>query len=342
MYSPFFLTLGRKGGIIKEIEAKKRRGRALDSLLYSLNATVPVFLVMVLGYLFRRTGLLNEEFVRVANRFCYQAALPVLLFCNMYEADLRQDFNPRLLLFCVSVTTIMFFSIWFLTRLLMRDKSMVGAFVQACYRSSVAVLGVAFVANIYGDAGLAPQMILGSVPLFNAYAVIVLTFEGENRGSGRANLLRAAKGVVTNPILLGVVLGMLASLAQITFPVVMEKTLSMVGTVTTPLALLCIGAGFEGKKALAKLRPTAVAAVVKLLVLPGIFLPAAVALGFRGQALMTILLMLGTPTNFGCYVMAKNMKGDDVLTSSVIVSTTLLSAFTLTFWIFLYRQLGLL
>ena len=314
----------------------------MDSLAYSLNATVPVFLVIVLGYLFRRAGILNEEFVRVANSFCFRITLPVLLFCNMYAADLRSDFNPRLLLFCVTVTTVMFFGIWLLTRLLLKDKTMVGAFVQACYRSSVSVLGVAFITNIYGDAGLAPQMILGSVPLFNVYAVLVLTFEGENRGSGRENLLRAAKGVVTNPVLIGVMLGMAASLLQLHIPAAVDKTLNMVGSVTTPLALICIGAGFEGKKALAKLGPTVAATVVKLAVLPGVFLPAAVALGFRGQALMTILIMLGTPTNFGCYVMAKNMKGDGVLTSSVIVSTTLFSAFTLTFWIFLYRQLGFL
>ncbi len=314
----------------------------VDSLVYSLNATVPVFLVIVLGYVFRRAGLLDERFVTVSNSLNFKVNLPVLLFCNMASADLQTDFQPKLLIFCVVITTIMFFGIWGLTRLLLRDKSMVGAFVQASYRSSVAVLGVAFIANIYGDAGLAPQMILGSVPLFNVYAVVVLAFEGEDRNSGRDNLFRAVKGVVTNPIIIGVVLGMLASLLKLTFPAILDKTLNMVGSLTTPLALICIGAGFQGREAIAKLRPTIAASVVKLVVLPGIFLPVAVTAGFRGQALMTLILMLGAPTNFGCYVMVKNMGGDGELTSSVIVATTLFSAFTLTFWIFLYRQLGYL
>jgi hypothetical protein len=122
----------------------------------------------------------------------------------------------------------------------------------------------------------------------------------------------------------------------------LDKTLSSVAALATPQALICIGAGFEGRKALKKIKPTLAAAFIKLMVLPALFLPLAVSLGFRGQALITILIMLGSPTTPSSYVMARNMGADDTLTSSVIVATTLLSAFTLTFWIFLFRQLGYL
>ncbi len=314
----------------------------MDSLIYSLNATVPVFLVIVLGYVLRRIGLLNENFVAVSNAFNFKVTLPVLLFCDMSASHLREEFDPALVLFCAAVTTVMFFSIWFLARRLLRDKSLVGAFVQAGYRSSVAVLGIAFITNIYGDAGMAPQMILGSVPLFNIFAVVVLTFESGSGGSARAHLARAARGVATNPILIGLVLGMLWSLTGLSLPAIADKTLSSVGALATPQALICIGAGFEGRKAIAKLRPTLAAAAVKLLALPALFLPLAAALGFRGQALLAVLIMLGSPTTPSSYVMATSMGGDGVLTSSAIVTTTLLSAFTLTFWIFLYRQLGFL
>lgn len=316
----------------------------MESLSYSLNATVPVFLVIVLGYLLRQIGLLNEEFVRVSNNFNFKVTLPTLLFHDMANSAIRESFDPLLVGFCAGCTTVMFFGIWFLTRRFLKDKSMAGAFVQASYRSSVAILAVAFLTNIYGDAGLAPQMILGAVPLFNIYAVLVLTLEGPGGKDGdlREGLRNAARGIVTNPILIGVVLGMLFSVLGLTLPPILDKTVSTVGALATPQALICIGAGFEGKKAIAKLRPTIAASAIKLLVLPAVFVPAAIALGLREQALLTVLILLGTPTTPSCYVMAKNMGGDEILTSSVVVCTTVLSAFTLTFWLFLFRQLGYL
>lgn len=314
----------------------------MDSLSYSLNATVPVFLVIVLGYLLRRIGLLDGSFVKVSNAFNFKVTLPVLLFCDMAGSHLREEFDPKLVLFCAGTTTVMFFSLWLLARLLIRDRSLIGAFVQAGYRSSVAVLGIAFLTNIYGDAGMAPQMILGTVPLFNIYAVVVLTFEGGQKGSAQENLSKALKGIVTNPILIGLALGMLASWAGLELPSAAEKTLDLVAGMATPQALICIGAGFEGSKAVKKLAPTCAAAAVKLLVLPAVFGTAAIFFGFRGQALLTILIMLGSPTTPSSYVMAQNMGADGVLASGAVVATTLLSAFTLTFWIFLYRQLGLL
>ena len=112
------------------------------------------------------------------------------------------------------------------------------------------------------------------------------------------------------------------------------------GNMASPLALIAIGAGFEGKKALGKLKPAVVATLIKLVGLASVFLPVAVWLGFRDQKLLALIIMLGSPTTPTAYIMAKNMHGDDMLSSSVIVLTTLLSAVTLTVWIFLMRYLG--
>ena len=73
-----------------------------------------------------------------------------------------------------------------------------------------------------------------------------------------------------------------------------------------------------------------------------IFLPAAIALGFREEELVAILVMLGSATTVSCYVMARNMGHEGVLTSSTVMLTTLFSAFTLTGWLFLLRSLGLI
>lgn len=72
---------------------------------------------------------------------------------------------------------------WFLARIFMKDKSIIGEFVQASYRSSAAVLGAAFILNIYSDTGMVPLMIIGAVPLYNIFAVIILTVECPEKGA---------------------------------------------------------------------------------------------------------------------------------------------------------------
>ena len=111
---------------------------------------------------------------------------------------------------------------------------------------------------------------------------------------------------------------------------------------SSDLALISIGASFEGRKALAKLKPTFAASFMKLLGWAAIFLPTAVFLGFRDQELIALLIMLASPCTPAAYIMAKNMDGDDILASSIVVATTLLSSVTLTFWIFLLRLLSLI
>ena len=130
---------------------------------------------------------------------------------------------------------------------------------------------------------------------------------------------------------------------HISMPAMLDKALSNVAGLTSPLALLAIGAGFKGQKALGYLKPTAVATVVKLMVLPALFLPLAVRFGFTDEKLVALLVMLGSITTPACYVMAKQMgqeRGPNVLTGSVCVTTTLFSAFSLTFWLFVLRSLG--
>ncbi|MDO5410861.1 MAG: AEC family transporter [Lachnospiraceae bacterium] len=314
----------------------------MDSFIYSLNATVPVFLVMLIGSWLKRRGILTEQFVSAANKFVFQIALPAKLLLDLAETDIIHSFDIRYIGFCFGVTLLSILTIWYLAKKLLKDPFETGAFVQASYRSSAAILGVAFIENIYGNSGMAPLMMIGAVPLYNIFAVIVLTFENtDNHAKGNERIVRAAKGVATNPIILSIAAGILLSLMQISFPPMIDKTIRNLGVMASPLALLAIGAGFEGRKALAKIKTTAAAATIKLVLLTAIFLPVAVALGFRDQKLLALIIMLGSPTTPTAYIMAKNMGGDGVLSSSVIVLTTLLSAVTLTFWIFLVRSMGL-
>ena len=140
----------------------------------------------------------------------------------------------------------------------------------------------------------------------------------------------------------GRMMGYLSHYQELPLEEIVDKTVNSVAQMATPLALITIGAGFEGRKALAKIRPTIAASMIKLVIQPLIFLPVAAWMGFRGEQMIAILIMLASPTTPSCYIMAKNMDNDGVLTASVIVMTTLLAAFTLTGWIFILKTVGLI
>ncbi len=316
----------------------------MNSFLFSLNATVPVFALMVLGHFFKRIQLINDNFAANANKFVFKICLPCLVFQDLAGTNIRKNFDLPYVGFCFFSTLASILAIWILAKRCMKDRSEVGAFVQGAYRSSAAILGIALIQNIYGNSGMAPLMIIGSVPLYNIFAVIILTLESNSSQlAGNRSQIRAAfVNILKNPIIIGIALGLLASLVNLRLPEMINKTVNNLAVMTSPLALISIGATFEGRKALAKKKPTAVASFLKLVGLSAIFLPLAVYCGFRDQKLIAIVIMLASPCTPASYIMAKNMDGDDVLASSIVVSTTLFSSITLTFWIFLMKWLELI
>ena len=316
----------------------------MENFIYSVDATFPIFLVMVIGYILKQIGMLNDNFVTVANRFNFKVTLPFMLFRDISGVDIRAVFDIRYVLFCALVSTACFWIIWGGVKLFLKDQSMRGAFVQASFRSSAAVMGLAFIQNMYGSSAMGPLMIVSAVPLYNIFSVIVLTFEGARSGEvdPKQKIKAACINIAKNPIILGILTGLIVGLLGIDFPVIVDKTVNSVAQMATPLALITIGAGFEGRKALAKIRPTIAASMIKLVIQPLIFLAVAAWMGFRGEQMIAILIMLASPTTPSCYIMAKNMDNDGVLTASVIVMTTLLAAFTLTGWIFILKTVGLI
>ena len=315
----------------------------MEQLLFSLNATIPVFLVMVIGYILKQLHIVDEPFLKTLNSFNYKISLPVLLFRDIAESDFYSVWDTKYVLYCFCVTLISITVIWVLAALFYRNKAQLGELIQGSYRSSAAVLGIAFIQNIYGNSGMAPLMIIGTVPLYNIAAVLILSFTGpSSRGLNKSSLKASIKGILTNPIIIGILLGMIVSAGRISFPVIITKTINNISVLATPLALIGLGAGFEGRKALKQLLPTSIASFIKLVALPAIFLPLAISMGFTNEKLVAILIMLGSPTTVSCYIMAKNMGHEGTLTSSVVVTTTCLSSVTLTAYLFLLRSLGLI
>lgn len=313
----------------------------MSNLIYSINATLPIFLLIILGKVLKTTKIINDEFTKTADRYVFRIALPALLFSDLTENNVGSAFDGKYVLFCFSVTIFSIAVLWVLTEKFMKNEEQKGAFIQGSYRSSAAILGLAFINNMYDSVGMAPLMIIGCVPLYNIFAVIILTLKGDNGGK-KPNMKETFINVMKNPILLSILIALPFALLNLHFPSFVNKAIGSVANTATPLALISIGASFEGKKALKKMKPTLLASFIKLILLAGLFLPLAVFFGYRNQELMALLVMLGSPTTVSSYIMAKNTGNDGILTSSIIVLTTLLSSLTLTLWIFVLKSFGVL
>ena len=201
----------------------------MENFLFSINATLPIFLLMILGYIFKLLGLLKAEFVSGLNKFVFKIALPVLLFNDLYKQDFESAWDGRFVLFCLITTVISITLITGISFLVIHDNGRRGEFIQGSYRSSAALLGLAFIQNIYGNgsSSMGAMMILGSVPIYNIFAVTVLTLTAQDNDTSsetssfnRELVLKTLKGIVTNPIILGIFIGLLWSVIKIPMPVI--------------------------------------------------------------------------------------------------------------------------
>ena len=337
----------------------------MDTFLFSINATLPVFLTIVVGYVLKRLGFFSEEFTVAADRFTFRVTLPVLLFTDIATADLSGGYDIRFMLFCMGVSCAAFFLIWGGAALFLREKEKTGAFVMASFRGSAAVLGIALVKNIYGSTGLAPLMVVSVVPFYNAFSVIILTLYAKRDSaanateagteSAAANATEAGGTsavpskakipfgkilleIVTNPLILAVALALPFSFFGWKIPAIPGKVLSNLSAIATPFALVILGAGFTFRAASKHVTLTAVASFIKVVLLPLLFVPAAIWFGFRDEALVAIAVMLASPSTVACYIMARNMKNDAQLVSSIVMVTTLVSSVTITAMIFILRS----
>ena len=311
------------------------------NLIFSLNATTPLFIMMMLGFFLKKIHFMDEHSTKVINQLVFKVFLPALLFVDLAGKDFVSIWDTKMVVFCF-VVTIVSISLSAVLSLVSRNRAERGEIIQAAYRSGAATLGIAFMTNIYDDASMIALMIIGSVPLYNMAAVVILDLtspQNENH-SGKELWIKTAKNAITNPIILGILLGMVWSVCRIPQPVIFAKSITYLGNLASPLALIGLGASFEFYDIKEKWRVTLGVTSTKLFLWCILFLPIAISMGFRNEKLVSILIMLGSATTSSCFIMAKNMGHEGKISSCSVMATTLLSSFTLTLWLFILKTVG--
>ncbi|MGI6315617.1 MAG: AEC family transporter [Christensenellales bacterium] len=313
----------------------------MENLIISLKVVLPLFLMMALGYGIKLLKLVDDHSLQKMSRLLFTVFLPVLLFNNIYKADIASLLNPKLLIFAGCAIVASFLLAFFLVRACEKDNAKRGVMIQGIFRSNYVIYGLPVALAIYGEnaGGVPCMMSLVVIPLFNGLAVVALEV---HRGSGKVHIGKILKGIITNPLIIATLLGLLIKLTGITLPEVLAGTVNDVGNVATPFGLIALGASFTFKTVRSNARQLLLTVSGRLLIVPLLFMPIAVALGFRGIELVSLLTMLGSPVAVSSFTMARQMEGDGDLAAQIVVFTSLGSILTMFLWIYTLGALGLL
>ena len=314
--------------------------RFVESLFISLEIVLPLFFLMAIGYIIKRTGMMNETSVKQVNSIIFKIFLPLLVFLNIYNTELAESFNSKLLLYAVAGVLIQFVLSLCLVILVEKENSRRGVMLQGMFRSNFVLFGIPISTALFGDqaAGLAAILIAVIIPLYNVLAVISLEiFNGR-----RPNILKILLGIVTNPLIIGSVVGVLFLLFHIELPTVLYETVSDISGIATPLAFIILGASFNfgdvGKYA----RELSLVLGCKLVIFPVLFLGIALLLGFRDAPLAVLLTVFGAPIAVSSFTMAQQMGGDHALAGQLVVFSSIFSIVTMFLFIFLLKEMAFL
>ena len=312
-----------------------------SNMVIAAKAVAPMFILIGIGMLVRRAGIVTQEENRHFNRMVFLVFFSCIMFNNIYNAKLGEVFDGKLLAYGGgSVFLIFLLSILFVTRI-EKDPKKTGAMVQAIFRSNYVLMGIPMTGNIFGASGpaiaVATMLAAVIVPMFNTLAVIELEiFRG-----GRASVKKILGQLVRNPMLMGAAAGLLVNFSGYRLPGMVEDLVSQMAAVGTPLALVILGISFDFSQIRRGGRDLWISVAGRLVVVPAIFLTGAALLGFRGAGFVALIAVFASPCAVSSYVMAENMGSDGQLAASTIIMSSLLSCVTLFIWVFLFKTLGM-
>lgn len=307
---------------------------------FSLSVTGPIFVILALGVVLMRIGMLTDAFVEAGSRLVFNIALPALLFVSISGTAPGEAANLRLIAFGAVATLVAFVVLEAMAARLVSPARDRGVVVQGAFRSNMAVIGLAYCVNAYGEAGLiAASMYVGVITiLFNVLAVITLSRSlHRSRGPGRI-----VRGIVLNPLILSIAMALLVSWSGLRLPAVALQSLQYFADLTLPLALLCTGASLNFASLRREMANTVLAGASKLVVIPLVFAVGGIAIGLRGVDLAVLVLMASAPTAAASYVMVHAMGGNASLAANIIALTTLGSLLTTSLAVMILRGLELI
>lgn len=297
------------------------------------DALIPIFGVIALGWIMRRSGLVRTELWLGVNRLSYQALLPALLFSTISRADYAGlPAGPFLIAVTLGFLVMGVVTLGF--KLLPVDGPAYTSLFQGGVRWNGFVL-LALAASAFGAEGgaLAALVFAPTVPLINVMCVVVLTLWGAS--DVKPDARRVAMRIVTNPLIIACLLGAMANALGLFQTGPVADTAALAGRAALPLILMAIGAGLDFSALRARPKLLSLSISLKLILAPLVFIVLGRMFGVEGVPLMLLAAIGSTPGAAASYVLASELGGDTRLMAGHVTATTILAFFAIPFWIWI-------
>ncbi|MCF3935711.1 AEC family transporter [Acuticoccus sp. M5D2P5] len=292
----------------------------------ALLALVPIALLIGLGYLLRRRGFVADGFWPAAERLSYFVLLPCLFFHGLATADLGAVPVPQL----AGTLVLSLVTVSLMLVVAERYVRIDGAAFTSVFQGGVRFnnyVGITAALALFGAPaiGIAAVANAAIVPTVNILVVLVFA----RYGAARPTVRGVARGIVTNPLILGCAAGIMVRLLGVDLPDAIAASVRALGQAALPIGLLCVGAALEWSVIGRALRPTLAASVVKFAVMPSVTILACLLFGLDGRAAVVAVMFQSLPTASSSYVMARQLGGDAPLMAGIVAFQTVLALVTL-------------
>ena len=299
-----------------------------------LTTIIPIFAIILIGYLARKKGFIQTDFIGPANTLVYYLAIPAMVFRAISQASLTTHFNVAILLITLATVAGCFILAWISGSLLQIHRNQLGSYIQATFHGNLGYIGLAVTFYYLGESGLVKASILIGFMMIlqNLLSVLALTVNARQPGTANHAMI-VAKNIAANPVVLSAMAGIAFSLMSIPLPVILQRSLDILSGLALPMALLIIGASISFQELRRRLKSAFSAVAIKLLLMPALAYVCFLALGFASPEFLPALILLASPSATVSYVMAKEMKGDPDFAVITISLSTSLSAITYSLWL---------
>ena len=320
----------------------------METLIYAFNAVVPLLLLIALGYFLKKKSKWSDKFFSDLNNFCYRILLPIQLFNNVYQIKEFSEINWKVLAYTIAWVPVTVLLGVLLARLIIDDRRQKGAFVQSCFRSNQAIMGLPLAISLGGNAaaGIASLATSVGIPLYNIGGIVVLKMY-DSKAEGRGKLREILRSLVTNPLIIGVFCGIVAVAIRYLIPTengipvftiqnqmpFLYTAVKNLSAVASPVMLICLGASLElnfTKNLLAKI---SAGVAMRLIVIPVLAIGGAILLrsylDLTAVEVPMLVAFFASPVAVSSAILVRELGGDDQYAGQLVVWSSVFSMVTL-------------
>jgi len=331
-----------------------------NTLIFALNAILPIILLVLLGYSLKRINFIDDGFVKILNKYVFRIGLPILLFYNIYSINSLNDIDWSIVLFSVVAVLLVFLLGLVFVRVAIKNAEQKGVILQGIFRSNFALIGIPLAQALGGLQGLVVVSIISVfvIPLLNVLSVISLTVFLKNETGERISIIKLIKAIITNPLIIGVVLGLITLVIRSMIPVVNGEPvfsikndlvfgytfIKAIKETASPMALIALGGQFEFAIVKTLAKQIAIGVIWRIVLIPAIVLTSAYFLASRIPAISdsypALIALFGSPIAVSSAIMVNEMGGDKQLAAQLVVWSTICSIVTIFFTIVIMKSIG--